>query len=174
MHWKTIPNTRGVYQITECGKLRVHPRTKHNPYKRLKAGDEVKTHISADGYYMTNIHWACGRFTLVAVHRLLLMTFRPTRRKGDLQVNHKDGNKLNNSLDNLEWCTHKENLRHAWDTGLRKRPDRSILTPNEVREIRAWRSEHPNMTLREIGEYYRVSSACVWRVIHRRNWKHIL
>lgn len=51
------------------------------------------------------------------VHRLLAMKFIP-QPEGKTQVNHKDGNKLNNSLDNLEWVTQAENLHHAMDTGL--------------------------------------------------------
>jgi hypothetical protein len=51
------------------------------------------------------------------LHRLLALKFIPNP-EGKAQVNHKDGNKLNNSLDNLEWVTHQENLYHAMDNGL--------------------------------------------------------
>lgn len=51
------------------------------------------------------------------VHRCVVETFLP-RVEQKLQINHKDGNKFNNCLDNLEWCTAKENVQHAWDMGL--------------------------------------------------------
>jgi hypothetical protein len=51
------------------------------------------------------------------LHRLLALKFIPNP-EGKQQVNHKDGNRFNNSLDNLEWVTHQENLYHAMDNGL--------------------------------------------------------
>jgi len=54
------------------------------------------------------------------LHRAVLKTFSPIEGMDDLQVNHKDGNKSNNELSNLEWCTCKENIEHAWANGLFK------------------------------------------------------
>jgi hypothetical protein len=58
----------------------------------------------------------------VSVHRLMCLTFleRPTEKH--VWVNHKDGDKLNNTLDNLEWTTISQNIQHAFDTGLKKIP----------------------------------------------------
>jgi len=62
-----------------------------------------------------------------------------------LQVNHLDGNKLNNSVDNLEWCTHFENMQHAHSTGLI--PSRRGLEPEQVREVRAMLAEGIKQTI---------------------------
>lgn len=59
-----------------------------------------------------------GNTNYYQVHRAVLMTFSPIEGMENLQVNHKDGNKSNNYLDNLEWCTCKENIHHALRTGL--------------------------------------------------------
>lgn len=54
------------------------------------------------------------------VHRLMALAFIPNPESKN-EVNHKDGNKLNNDISNLEWCTHGENSKHAWDTGLKNK-----------------------------------------------------
>lgn len=58
------------------------------------------------------------------IHRLLATAFIPNP-NNYTQINHKDGNKLNNKLDNLEWCTPSQNIKHAWDTGLQSKKSSS-------------------------------------------------
>ena len=55
-----------------------------------------------------------------SVHRLVMKAFKPCDEMDDLQVNHIDGNKLNNRLNNLEWSTALENIRHSFQTGLQR------------------------------------------------------
>lgn len=72
------------------------------------------------GYLRVNIVFD-GKHKTYSCHRLVLMAFKGI----DLskpQVNHKDGNKINNHIDNLEWCTGSENIQHAVKTGLKKTP----------------------------------------------------
>lgn len=71
--------------------------------------------INRNGYMRVHIH---GRD--VMVHRLVLQSFMPNPKCNELQVNHKDGNKSNNHLSNLEWCTREENMQHAVQHGLVK------------------------------------------------------
>jgi hypothetical protein len=62
------------------------------------------------------------------VHRLVALAFIPNP-ENKPSVNHKDGNKLNNNVDNLEWMTQQENVQHAWDTGLNESHRLSISKP---------------------------------------------
>lgn len=59
-----------------------------------------------------------GGTTILLIHRILLMSYNPIEEMDKLQVNHIDGNKLNNNLNNLEWVTSKENIEHSIKTGL--------------------------------------------------------
>lgn len=71
-----------------------------------------------NGYFMVSLFFE-GKHKRLYLHRLVAETFIPNP-EGKAEVNHKDGNKLNNNLENLEWVTRGENLQHAYDTGLRE------------------------------------------------------
>jgi len=76
----------------------------------------MSPNVNNSGYYYITL---CkdGRHCCLKVHRLVAMTFIDNP-NNLLEVNHKDGNKLNNCVDNLEWCTHSENHKHSYSMGL--------------------------------------------------------
>ncbi|WP_407391604.1 HNH endonuclease [Carnobacterium jeotgali] len=76
---------------------------------------EISKHVVNRGYYRVNL-WKNGKGKTAYVHRLVLQTFGEGYEKET--VNHIDGNKLNNHINNLEWSTYSENNKHAIDTGL--------------------------------------------------------
>lgn len=103
-----------------------------------------KPSLHESGYYVYSIQLN-GKQILLRIHRVLAALFIPIPQKYidmgltqlDLEVNHKDGNKNNYDLDNLEWCTQKENAEHANRTGLTKiGSDHHYSLPEEtIREI---------------------------------------
>jgi hypothetical protein len=95
------------YRIYEDGRIETI-RTNH-----IKS-----TCINSSGYLTIGVYRE-GRDSYEMIHRLLAEAFIPNP-EGKSCVNHKDGNKQNNSLSNLEWMTHQENNQHAQDTGLNK------------------------------------------------------
>ena len=84
----------------------------------------------------------------LSVHRLVATHFLPNPYNYS-QVNHKDGNKLNNHYSNLEWCTAKQNMQHAFETGLRK----GFIHVNDKRKYlkRILEGEHATNLAKEIG-----------------------
>jgi hypothetical protein len=76
----------------------------------------LKIHVGTCGYYQLNTRDNYKQKTYL-VHRLVAMAFIPNP-NNLLEVNHKDGNKLNNRSDNLEWCTRSENIIHGFKNGL--------------------------------------------------------
>ena len=78
---------------------------------RNKAGSE---------YQIINFSTIDGRKKTFRLHRLVMMAFNPIDNSENMQINHKDGNKKNNALSNLEWCTASENQIHAFKNGLQK------------------------------------------------------
>lgn len=99
---------------------------------------EIQKRVGADGYPCANLTVDGVRRT-VAVHRLLAITFIPNP-ENKPQVNHKNGNKLDYSLNNLEWSTPSENMQHAMDNGLCKPPKQ----PCKVVDISTGR-EYPSI-----------------------------
>ena len=103
--WKDIEEYKDKYQASNYGRIR-NKRT-----NRI-----LKLYIGKHGYYKVGIYYN-KKIKPTEVHRLIAKTFIDNS-KNKKEVNHIDGNKLNNKIDNLEWVTHKENINHAWRTKL--------------------------------------------------------
>jgi hypothetical protein len=126
-------------------------------------GRRLKSHVSSHGYVKVCINKR-GRF----LHRLLAEAFIPNP-KGKATVNHKDGDKTNNAIDNLEWATHKENSRHAQITGLcvdtpsGHRHGQSRLSPEALADIRSRNLSGVSAGwMRELARQYGVSTRTVY------------
>lgn len=107
--WKDIKGYEGLYQISDYGRIKSFYRT--TTHTRI-----LKERTHRDGYLYVGLY-KNGKTTTAKSHRLVALYFIPNP-ENKPQVNHKDGNKLNNNVENLEWCTAAENARHAVDTGL--------------------------------------------------------
>jgi hypothetical protein len=179
--WETITGFGRHYQISRDGRVRINPksprliRMKSHPRARwwLKAGQELSQHQHKNGYLTVNLKDEDGKSTSRHIHRLLMLAFHPPTDLY-LQVNHKDGDRLNNSFDNLEWVTQQENLTHAWVNNMRAAPSHRILTSDQVKEIRSLYVKGGHITQRSLGELYGVSLHAIHKIIKGKNWKQIL
>lgn len=107
------------------------------------------------------------------VHRLVAEAFIPNP-ENKPQVNHKNGTKTDNRVENLEWCTYEENLTHAVENGLRATGERvstAKLKEDDVRHILKLRRE--GNPIKSIANKYDVSEPCIQRIIYGISWKHI-
>ena len=98
-----IPNYEGHYQVSNQGEI-----------YSLKKNKKLFTRVHTKGYLEVEL-FKNGKGKIFKVHRLVALAFLGN---SDLQVNHIDGNKKNNCVDNLEWVTPKENQQHAIKNGL--------------------------------------------------------
>ncbi len=94
-----------------------------------------------------------------------------------MQVNHKNGNKHDNRVHNLEYVTCRENIRHCWQTGLHgsdhckgESNRQAKLTAEDVRVIRRL---HPELTLGQLATLYGVSRANISSIVLRKTWRHV-
>ena len=106
---KDIEGYEGLYQVSDTGLVKSLRNNKH----RI-----LKSCATRHGYLLITFSINKKR-KAHTVHRLVLNAFTPKSEK-NLQCNHKDGNKLNNRISNLEWCSQSENMKHAIKLGLRQ------------------------------------------------------
>ena len=113
--WKDILGYEGKYQISDSGEVKRLSYTYKDTWGcgRVRVMPErlVCATIGKGGYKMVDLHF-CGVRKRMYVHRLVAQAFIPNPNNLP-QVNHKDENKLNNCVSNLEWCTHAYNQRYG-------------------------------------------------------------
>lgn len=106
--WLPIKNYEGKYEVSNLGRV----RNLHAMRNTKDTGVRVlKPHVATNGYYCVHL-FKDGKRKLHTIHRLIAIAFIPNP-NGYREVNHIDENKLNNSLDNLEWVTHKYNIAYS-------------------------------------------------------------
>lgn len=107
------------------------------------------------------------------VHRLVLLAFVGPCPEG-YEVHHKDGDRANNSLDNLEYVTSSENTLHAVKAGtwpLGERRWNAVLNDGIVREMRQMYAD--GMSIRQIASRFNTNFATTYHVVKRNSWKHV-
>jgi DNA-binding transcriptional regulator YiaG len=168
---RPIPEYEDLYEIDRQGNVYAM-----FDYHQLKAGRVRKPVPGSHGYPSLNLS-KNGTVRRWFIHRLLMLTFHPVQNSDQLQVNHRDGNKQNNDLNNLEWCSSLENNRHARYV-LKAYPDKkgekhsqAKLTPEAVREIRRLKAN--GVKQNRIAKMYNLSTSVISNVVNRKTWAHI-
>lgn len=167
--WKSL---KGItkngenYEISNLGNIR------HATTKKTKTPQRDK-----DGYLFFMLY-KNNKGSNAKLHRLIALTFISNPENKPL-VNHKDGNKENNNIDNLEWATSAENNKHAWENKLNQGYDKkgenhpsSKLTEKDVLTIRRMYSDG-GYTYQKLADAYGVDKSMIGLIIKRKSWKHI-
>lgn len=110
-NWADVRGYEGLYQVSDKGNIR---RVIQNRTRILKQ------YVSkANGYCYINLY-KNNKSSTMRVHKIVAREFLGEPPQNKLQINHIDGNKANNAVENLEYCDQSENMRHAYMTGLEK------------------------------------------------------
>ena len=145
-YWRTIPSFP-VYSASNYGRIR-----------NDNSGRILHVYLDSGRRYLTVALYRDGKQVTQRVHRLVAEAFLGGPHP-NLDVNHIDGDKTNNCVENLEWCTRKENARHAVAAGLRKGPRR--------REVRIVETDELFDSVRSCARYFGVDVGSItWALNH--------
>ena len=168
--WVPIRNFESYYEVSNYGRVRSKDRVvacSRLGTKRLK-GRELKVTVDSIGYGRVTLQDQ-ARKEVWKVHRLVAVHFlKPV--PGKLIINHKDNNRINNFVLNIEWCTPRENMEHMVkqnrnkDVSGSKNP-MSKLTDLQVEEIRSLQGK---LTKPEIAKKFNISVTHVGSLWHNR------
>lgn len=169
--WKDVEGYEGLYQVSNLGRIRSldHDVIHISHYK----GSILKPDTS-DRYPYPNLTLCKPnprRTIRKNLHRLIAETFIPNPLRKPY-VNHIDGNKANNRIENLEWTTPSENQQHAFRIGLRQVGEKvknAKLTDNIVREIRV-----SPLGKYKLAKKFSVSPTVIHRIRNGQGWRHVL
>jgi len=171
--WRDIKGYEGYYQASNLGRLRGVNRTiryKDGHYQSKKE-KIMSPAITKWGYKMFFLH-KNGVGKSFKLSRLIALTFIPNP-ENKPEVNHMDGNKLNDVVDNLEWVTASENQKHAYRLGLKctkgEKHPRVKLNEFQVRVIR----KTDGLYQRELAEIFKVTRSAICHIRINNNWKHL-
>lgn len=118
--WKDVVGYEGIYEVSNKGRVRTH-KDKVSWSKRFKKWRHWKQRYLKDKTPNDRdarvALWKDGKPKDFLVHRLVAFAFIPKIEDKNC-INHIDGNPKNNNVENLEWCNHSENNKHAFETGL--------------------------------------------------------
>lgn len=164
---RPVVGYEGLYEIDTQGNL----------YSlRFNKRKKMKPNVNSRGYYKAGLS-IDGKYNCVKIHRLVAEAFID-KIAGKEHVNHIDGNKLNNNVNNLEWCTHKENVHHAIKNNLFK-PFQNIKREGENNGNSKLNNEQvlaivkDNRLHKEIAKEYKIDSSHVSTIKNGKYWSSI-
>jgi len=172
--WKDIEGYEGIYQVSNLGRVKSLERiiVCKNNVKKFYSEKFLKPVSDNQGYQIIHLNSKIHKSKNHKIHRLVAFAFIPII-NGKIEINHIDGNKKNNEINNIEWCTSSENKKHAFKLGLRN--NKGENGSHKIKEKQAIEIKYQNKgkTLKCIAKKYNVSIALISKIKNNKVWTHI-
>lgn len=172
--WKAVPEFEKYIEVSNLGNVRTVERYvlqgKHKDRPRLISSRLIPIKLCREGYPIIDLSLDNKRFTK-HIHQLVALVFLEAPKNGESFINHKNGIKTDNRVDNLEWCTHQHNILESYRLGLSLREEKHLnskLKKEQVLEILK-----SNESFAELGRKYGVTGECISKIKKRKTWKHV-
>lgn len=168
--WRDVPNFEG-YQVSSLGKVRSVDRF-CGDRRGVIHGKLLKPFINRRGYLEVNLY-KNSKSTTKIIHRLVAKAFI-SNDFNKPQVNHIDGNKLNNKVINLEWMSNSENQLHAYKLGLQpsragESNNKATITDKDVTKLKLLYNS--GKTTKEVSELIGVNLSIIRQIIYGQSWR---
>lgn len=139
--WKDVVGYEGLYKVSNLGKIKSLER-KNKKYQSKEF--IMKQCVGTNNYLIVNLYLLnSSKAKTFRVHRLIAETFIPNPNNLPC-VNHKDGNKQNNCVSNLEWCSYSWNNKHAYLIGKKVVTEKMKKTFSEIKKTENWKIKNKN------------------------------
>ena len=173
--WRPIHGFLGYYEVSNLGRVKSVDRYVPNPKggKALRKGKILEGTIDNYGYRRYTLRKGIEKKTHKRGHKLVADAFIPNPK--DLTIiNHLDGDKQNNHISNLEWCTHRQNSQHAESMGLvnhvkGSKHHKATTTEDDVRKMRRLYAKG-NHTQKQIAEIFSINPNTIKHILAGRTW----
>ena len=134
----------------------------------------MKPHLNNTGYYQVML-FDGEKVVPKCLHKLLAEAFIPNPNKYS-EINHKDYNRTNNRVDNLEWITQSQNTRYAFLKGNKsqkgEKNNMAKLTMEKVKEIRKFKEENDHLSQQQIADHFNLKRENVKDIINYKTWNY--
>jgi hypothetical protein len=169
--WKDIIGYFGLYQISNLGNIKSLERYRYNNLKYLQKEKHLSLIKNVYGYLQVNL-CKYGKIKIFKVHRLVACAFI-SNPENKPEINHKNGIKIDNRVENLEWCTRSENEIHSYENGFQnqkgEKNNNVKLTQIQVNQIRSKYIPYKYSSFK-LADEYNISQQNIINIINKKIW----
>jgi hypothetical protein len=169
--WKDLPESNGTVFVSNDGVIKTE-----RVFRKSIRTKVLKQSIDKKGYCRVGV-WIDGKLKTLKAHRIVATAFIPNP-ENKPQINHKNGIKTDNRVENLEWVTNKENIQHAFGTGLKvatkvfgEQHGHTKTTNEQILEI--VKKVKSGVMLKDVAVEYGLSRSTVTDIMKGNVWSHI-
>ena len=161
IEWRPIKGYEGLYEVSNTGEIKSLPKVRKNGSGYYIQKEKLLRQSNTTTGYKKVELVKDGKRKSLKVHRLVAQAFIPNPQNKP-QVNHLDGNKINNNVSNLEWATISENVQHGYDTGLNS--NKYILDEEKVIKL-----YQEGKGLKDVAKEFGCSTTVIQRILKDNN-----